>query len=361
MATKSLKIMAAQGDGSVKKDDAFKVDPRILVEAEGFNLRNYEDPDVVAQIEAFAQAYAQGQYVPPLLVRVNDDSQVEVIDGHQRRRGALLAIERGAELAYVQVARFYGNNADRVAVMLRSSEGLKLKPLEVGRGYLRLLRMGFTPADIASRVGRSKARVDQLLLLAQADSDVHALVRDGTVSADAAIDAIRSHGDKAGEHLARKAEALPTGGASASGKTARVTQKHVREDAIPPKVVRAVVARFREAAPALEKHAARILKIVDESGPIALEGMTVEIEARAFHAIVAAQKSLFDKVAYSAPGSLPKFQAPVRASAKYRHPMTGETWSGRGRMPKWLGVEIGRGKPIGDFLQSHDTKGRTKA
>ena len=349
MATKSLKIMAAQGDGSVKKDDAFKVDPRILVEAPGFNLRDYDDPEVVAQIDAFAQSYAKGQYVPPLLVRVNDASEVEIVDGHQRRRGALLAIDRGFEVPYVQVARFYGNDADRLTVVLRSSEGLKLKPLDVALGYLRFLRMGLSAADIAERVGRSKARVDQLLLLAQANTDVQTLVRQGAVSAEAAIDAIRAHGDAAGTQLAQKARELEQAAPdSRRAKSPRVTQKHVRPDAVPPKIMRAVVGLFREAAPEIQKHASRIRQIVEDSGPIALEGLTVEIEARAFHALAEAQKSLFDKVMPS-----PRAGAPARPTkkvrVKYAHPRSGETWTGRGKRPKWVEAALEQGLTLQDL------------
>ncbi|WP_458096171.1 H-NS histone family protein [Roseomonas sp. WA12] len=39
--------------------------------------------------------------------------------------------------------------------------------------------------------------------------------------------------------------------------------------------------------------------------------------------------------------------APV--AAKYRNE-TGETWSGRGRMPKWLSEAVGRGRDKEDFL-----------
>jgi DNA-binding protein H-NS len=34
---------------------------------------------------------------------------------------------------------------------------------------------------------------------------------------------------------------------------------------------------------------------------------------------------------------------------KYRHPGTGETWSGRGLQPKWLKAALASGKKIGDF------------
>ena len=35
---------------------------------------------------------------------------------------------------------------------------------------------------------------------------------------------------------------------------------------------------------------------------------------------------------------------------KYCHSITGETWSGRGRMPRWLITEEARGKHRNDFL-----------
>lgn len=35
---------------------------------------------------------------------------------------------------------------------------------------------------------------------------------------------------------------------------------------------------------------------------------------------------------------------------KYRHPSTNETWTGRGKPPKWLSAEINAGKSKEDFL-----------
>ena len=49
-AKTSLKAMAADpNDLQVKKTDLWKVDPRRLIEIDGFNLRDYDDPDVIAQ------------------------------------------------------------------------------------------------------------------------------------------------------------------------------------------------------------------------------------------------------------------------------------------------------------------------
>ena len=38
-----------------------------------------------------------------------------------------------------------------------------------------------------------------------------------------------------------------------------------------------------------------------------------------------------------------------KVAPKYRHPGTGETWSGRGKPPKWLAAEITKGKTPADF------------
>ncbi len=36
-------------------------------------------------------------------------------------------------------------------------------------------------------------------------------------------------------------------------------------------------------------------------------------------------------------------------AAKYKHPESGATWSGRGLKPKWLSEELARGKTLGEF------------
>ena len=36
--------------------------------------------------------------------------------------------------------------------------------------------------------------------------------------------------------------------------------------------------------------------------------------------------------------------------AKYRHPITGETWSGRGLRPRWLVAELEKGTSLDSFI-----------
>ena len=198
-AGRSLKVLASTSD-NIKKGDLFKVNPQLIHEEDGFNLRDYEDEDVKNHIEEFAQAYTNGKFVPPLLVRV-DNGKIIVVEGHCRRRGALLAMERGVEQLYVQCIQFNGSDTERIQVMLSSAEGLRLKPIEVAQGYLRLNRMGLDTKDIANLVGKTHVHVEQMLLLATSNYDVQKLVSDGSVSATLAIETIRDKGDSAGEYL----------------------------------------------------------------------------------------------------------------------------------------------------------------
>ncbi len=38
-----------------------------------------------------------------------------------------------------------------------------------------------------------------------------------------------------------------------------------------------------------------------------------------------------------------------KVPAKYRHPQTGETWSGRGLQPNWLKAALAEGAQLADF------------
>ena len=62
-------------------------------------------------------------------------------------------------------------------------------------------------------------------------------------------------------------------------------------------------------------------------------------------------EELIDVRPVSGAGKPAKRRKRVRASAKYRDPENKRnTWSGRGRMPRWLADRIRRGQSVADFL-----------
>lgn len=289
MAIVTLKVLAEDaGIAGVKKTTIFKVDPRLLEEEEGFNLRDYSDPEVIDHIEGFADSYSNGRYVPPLVVRTSDDGRIIPIEGHCRRRGAMLAIERGAELLFVDCVPFKGNDVERVEVMLRSAEGLKLKPLAIALGYLRLNRMGHQNTEIAKRMRKTASHVEQMLLLANANHDVQQLVREGKVSAYAAIEAIRQHREKAGEFLSGK-----LGEATERGKSA-VTRGAVKEWAPPRKIVTSVIGSIDLVVSKLDKTARRQLAEFESFEPEQLKGKRIEVDAESFLELVKAHGAVSD-------------------------------------------------------------------
>jgi DNA-binding protein H-NS len=49
-------------------------------------------------------------------------------------------------------------------------------------------------------------------------------------------------------------------------------------------------------------------------------------------------------------GGAKKTKARAAVAVKYRNPTTGESWSGRGRAPRWLADELAKGRAKDEFL-----------
>ena len=158
----------------------------------GYNVREI-DQEHVAE---FRDAFIAGEFVPPLAVQVTEQG-VKIIDGHHRYYGAKMASEAGHEIARLECKDFAGSEADRIAYMVTSSQGKALSPLERAAAYQRLLNQGWTPAEIAKKVKRSTADVDQHLQLLECGDGLIAMVKSGEVAPTTAVALSREHGPKA--------------------------------------------------------------------------------------------------------------------------------------------------------------------
>lgn len=196
----SFKQMIQSGD--IKRADAMKARLDDIHEEDGFNLRE-QDADFVEGISELTAYIVGGGVIPPLEVRPREEGGVWVVDGHRRRRALLAARKAGCPIEWVEIRAFTGNDADRVARIITSQEGRKLKPLEIARGYKRLKNMGLDVKDIAVMVNKTRQHIEQSLKLAEANTDVQQMVATGKVAAAVAVKAVRKHGDKAGETLSK--------------------------------------------------------------------------------------------------------------------------------------------------------------
>lgn len=232
----------------------------------GFNLRE-PSPALEKSIDALADHIAAGGNYPPLEVRIRDEGGVWIVDGHRRHAAIGRVLARGVDLRHpkdgevrIHVVIFEGNDADRAARIITSAAGEPLTPLEVAEGYKRLRAFGWTPAQIATKVGKTAEHVLQVLALGDANSDVRKMVNAGAVSATHAAKTARKHGEQAGAVLGKQLES-----AVAQGKT---------------RVTAATVAGPRAKTAELRKDACRLDFLVDE-GAIVRHGGKVDLASPA--------------------------------------------------------------------------------
>lgn len=230
---KSFRSMRASGE--VKRGEANAIHPHDLHEEPGFNLRDLEGIDEdgltfqqgIDELTAYIKA---GGVYPPLEVRPREEGGVWIVDGHRRRLAILQAIAEGAAIEWVNVTPFTGNDADRTLRIVTSARRANLSPVEVARGYKRLIGYGWNVDRIAAEAGKSRTHVEQLLILADAPSAVQRQVLAREVSVHVAIDSVRKHGDGAAALLADKLAEVKAVGRS------KVTPGAMKEKPLPAKV-----------------------------------------------------------------------------------------------------------------------------
>ena len=272
---RSFKAQASHSEQTgVKKDDVFKIPPHLLLEEPGFNQREYDDPRVVAKIEEFAEAYAEGRFVPHLVVRIDAGTgKFFIVEGHQRARGAMLAISRGASVPFLVCIPFRGNDVDRVNCQLDSQSGLKLTPVGIARNYLKLVHLGATEEEIAKRRNKELSHVQGMLVLAEAPAEIQRMVNIDQVSATTAIEVLRERGDGALEFLRNKLQEE-----QAKGKT-KIRPAAIREWFPPRKIAGGIITSVQSVVESLDSKKRRELAELEKLPPSKLKGRKVEIDA----------------------------------------------------------------------------------
>lgn len=192
----SLKSMAEGKVEGIQKTSQFAVDPRIVKIEPGFNARPIDRDHV----ESMKESAKNGIGFPPIIVRV-EDNQIILVDGHHRLTACLELIAEGTEYRRIDCMQFRGNDADRIMLMLTSAQGKPLTPLEMGFQYKKLIAFGWTSQEIASKVGKSRQHVEDMLGLSNAPAEVHSMIKDNKVSATLASATVKKHGARAATML----------------------------------------------------------------------------------------------------------------------------------------------------------------
>lgn len=160
----------------------------------GYNIREADEQHV----EYFAQCWESGQPIPALTVIPDAyGKRIKILDGQHRYLGALRAIERSVPIARIECKDFTGDEADKIAFMVSSSQGKQLDPLERAKAYVRLKGFGWTNEEIAKKVGRSVSDVQMHLSLGDVPDAIKQRINAGQISYANAVAVAREHGDDA--------------------------------------------------------------------------------------------------------------------------------------------------------------------
>lgn len=194
-------------DGVLKRADSEYIEYHNIHIEPGFNPTGRTEEEDEDDEELF-QFIMDGKFdqLPAWEVRPREDGGVWIVDCHRRHKQTGRALAAGAPLAdpktgkvWIPIVQFVGNDVDRVIRLATSNKKKGLKPQQFAEVCKRLRGFNMTAADVAKALCCSRPKVDQALILADANHDVQEAVKTGDISATEAIKQVRKHGDGAGK------------------------------------------------------------------------------------------------------------------------------------------------------------------
>lgn len=199
-------LASDKNNDSAKRGDAIRVKLDAIKIIDGFNVRE-DDDELREHIASIAGAIASGLPIPPIEVWVNPvTGDIELVDGHCRVHAYQQYAATGADFdGYVFAVKFDGTPAQRNLRIATSNRQKLLKPVELGRVYLRARDVdGMSRQEIATEAGVSVSHVDQMLLFATGSPVVQEAVARKEISTTEAVKLMRDHGENAAEELERR-------------------------------------------------------------------------------------------------------------------------------------------------------------
>lgn len=193
----SLRKLSEADKENVKRANSFIIDPRIIQIEPGFNPRgmftdNYwEQPDTLAHIEQFVKAYRNGDFVPPIAVKVIDGVPF-VRDGEHRLRALRKLIAEGVPFQRVEVVEASGDELAQAKTNFNANNGRQWSAVERAVHYGRFKSYGMTVEEIAHEVGKTVQHVYQLLTILEMPLELKRRIQEGSISASAAINLFKN-------------------------------------------------------------------------------------------------------------------------------------------------------------------------
>ncbi|MGO4801031.1 hypothetical protein ACEN2T_17275 [Pseudomonas sp. W22_MBD1_FP4] len=197
----------AYTDDDVTRVDGWSMRWDVIEEEEGFNPRDYNDPDTIAHIRKMADGYKRGDVFPHLWVVIRNGTPY-IRDGHCRLRSIALAVSEGAVIGKVPIIEVKGDEIAQADLVLISQDGQKLKPLERATHYAKYRNWGFTDADIGKKFDRTGEHVRLYLSMLEFPIALKKLITDGTIKPTLALELYKQYGSDSVALVNQAAEAM---------------------------------------------------------------------------------------------------------------------------------------------------------
>lgn len=266
-------LTAAPVDATMKAAEAtsaklYRVPVAKIKTIPGFNVR-VQSPDYIAHRDMIRASIAQNGFdqTKPLagfVAKEGDENVIYVTDGHTRLDAVNehnadpdTAEKDEINTLPVMVHAKEMSLTDLTVALHTANSGRPLTPFELGVVVKRLLaEEGAKKTEIAKRLAVTPRYLDDVLLLANADSKVKQHVASGAVSSTMAIQLIRKDADTAAEKIEAAVAKTAGTGKKATAKHAEPRMQKVKvqvafsEGGDMKEIVKAAAAAIRQAIPA---------------------------------------------------------------------------------------------------------------
>ena len=183
--------------------EIFNVDPRLLVQPEGHNVRteaSYDDEDFQ---DLKANIKENGVLSPISVYRDTIDGQKVFVvrgDGNRRTRAVKELLAEGHEIARVPVLisrKEHVSEENDLLQMLNSNMAKTLSLYEKGIAFDRLIKKGYTREEIAAKTSVKASEISNGIKLANASKMIQNHMASGLISPIVVLAILRETDDKA--------------------------------------------------------------------------------------------------------------------------------------------------------------------
>lgn len=132
-----------------------------------------------AKIEELADSISANGLIQPIVVNKSQGNKYEIIAGERRYRACKLA---GIKMVPVIIKDLKDRQILEIA-LIENIQREELTAIEEAEGYEKLIKdFGYTQAELASSVGKSRSHVANTLRLNKLPDEIKQMVNDGTLS-----------------------------------------------------------------------------------------------------------------------------------------------------------------------------------